>query len=52
MRTEELVKEIEVLRAKMVQFYVNDDLENAIKTSQLLDQKIYSYLLLTQESAS
>lgn len=48
MKAEDLIAEIESLRAKMVEFYLTDDLENAIKTSQLLDQKIYSYLMVTQ----
>lgn len=49
MRVEELVQEIEDLRRTMVKYYINDDLENAIKTSQLLDQKIYSFLLQSQK---
>lgn len=48
MRTEDLVQAIEDLRTQMVEFYMNDDLENAIKTSQLLDQQIYSYLIQSQ----
>lgn len=49
MRTEDLVQEIEDLRTQMVSYYLKDDLENAIKTSQLLDQKIYCFLLQSQK---
>lgn len=51
MSIKELAEEIEMLREQMVQFYLKDDVQNAVKTSQHLDQKIYDYLVLTQKKA-
>lgn len=44
----ELVFEIELLRDKMVNSFMEDDLENALKLSQQLDQKIYRYVMTSQ----
>ncbi|MCK4258330.1 MAG: aspartyl-phosphate phosphatase Spo0E family protein [Halanaerobiales bacterium] len=39
-----LNEQIEVLRAKMIKYYIGNDRKNAVEISQKLDRKIYDYL--------
>lgn len=45
----ELAYEIESLRMQMVNSYLEDDLENALRLSQELDQTIYRYVLISTQ---
>ena len=49
---EKVLKEIELLRQEMIESYRAEDIDAAVKISQLLDGKINDYILRSQHKLS
>lgn len=49
---EKVLKEIELLRQEMIESYRAEDIDTAVKISQLLDGKINDYIVRSQHKLS